>query len=482
MNTHNIPVQVSNPPNDQVRVFKVMTESELAATNGVRHNGDRRGSQPVVDRRGSLPVSDRRGSLPVIQFPFAADVQRSKPARIPGRIVHTRGAGAFGVFEATDDISDVCKATVFNVADGAGPVDTLRESRGFAIKMYTDEGIWDLVGSSLPVFPIKDPALFPPFSQSLNRNPQTRLKDANIFWNFLTSNPQTIHHTILVNSDRDAPESFRFMDCYGAHTFKMINQRNEFVWVKFHLRYDQDIKTFDPEAANIPTVEQFNHAAADLFNAIAIKNFPSWTLYIQIMTEEQARRCPFNPFDLTKIFSQKEYPLHKVGKITLNENPIDYFSQIEQVAFTPAHMPPGIEASPDRIFQMRISFYNEQQPKRLGPNNLLLPINNPATNPIFFGIPHQPNAFMQTPATSSSLVRRNISNVASNILLNVDDFTQARDFYKNVLDSHGRSILTKNIADSLARCTDRNLVGRALFMMSTIDDTFARRIGKKLNF
>ncbi|UJR17944.1 hypothetical protein I4U23_004843 [Adineta vaga] len=423
------------------------------------------------------------------------------PQSIRERVVHAKGIGALGVFEATDDISDICKAKVFRVgqktrvlarfslgADGSTPSDTIREPRGFAVKMYTDEGIWDLVATSSPVFFIRNPVLFSDLARAQKRNPQTNMKDPNMFWSFVANNPETVHQTILINSDRGVPDSFRFINGYGSHTFKMINDKNEYVWVKFHLRCDQYIKSLGSKKVKLMPNEQPNFTAADLSNAIATKNYPSWTLYIQVMTDEQAKLCPFNAFDMTKVFSQKLYPLYKVGKLTLNENPTNHFSQIEQAAFTPSNLPPGIDVSSDQILRMRISAYIDAQTRRLGPNNRLIPVNNPESNNNFrqdSSAVHHNNTQNES-AVPKQTVHIRTSNTKPDVVHGnmpfEDDFYQPRNFYRHVLDDQGRANLINNIARSLSQCTDKNVIHRTLNLLSNVDSDFGRSLASKINF
>lgn len=498
-------MQGSNPSDNQLPEYKKTNESEQLTTSYGR---------PIGDRTNVITVGPQ-GSLVLADFPFIEDIQRFNRERIPERVVHAKGAGAFGVFEATDDISDICKAKVFNVGmktrvltrfstcvTESGSADTIRDSRGFAVKMYTDEGIWDLVGSNSPVFFIRNPFLFSSLVHAQKRNPQTHLKDPNMAWDFLANHPQTVHNILLLNSDRGLPDGFRFMHGYGSHTFKMVNDENNFVWVKFHLRCDQSVKNLDPVTAKLISGEQPDYAMADLFNAIATKNYPSWTLYVQVMTDEQAKNCPFNPFDLTKVFSQKEFPLRKVGKLTLNENPTNYFTQIEQAAFTPAHMPPGIEASPDKMLQARMFAYGDAHLHRVGTNNLLIPVNNPETNKNVKVCTFQRDGLMQTGANGGGcpVYHGNSYNgpivtdrdahvehgtfesgiVARHMLVDEDNYSQPRAFYTKVLDDQGRANLINNIAKSLAQCTDKDIVRRSLIVLANVDDDFGRKLAEKI--
>ncbi|UJR24830.1 hypothetical protein I4U23_006202 [Adineta vaga] len=435
--------------------------------------------------RTNVPVIDQRGSQSLPNFPFNEEVQRLTSNGTPQRIVHGKGGGAFGVFEANHDISDICKAKVFKKGtktrvlvrfsigcEGNGFPDTVREARGFAVKMYTEEGIWDFLGSSSPVFLIRSPELFSSLAQAQKRHPQTHGKDPNLFWNFVGNNPQTLHHILIVHSDRGMPDGFRHLNGYGSHTFKMVNDRNGFVWVKFHFRCDQNIRNLDPKTAGTIAGGQLHYAAADLYHAIATKNYPSWTLYLQVMTDEQARSVAFNPFDMTKIFPHKDFPLRKVGRLTLNENPTNYTSQIEQAAFNPTHMPPGIEPSPDKILQLRLNSYTDAHRRRVGQNDLSIPVNNPQTNHNFRG-----NSFHQSGFTQTIHGAFDASVFGNYMMLGEDDFSQPRDFYKQ-----GRVNLIDNIAESLGQCTDRNIVHRILVLLSHLDVDFGQKMAEKIRF
>jgi catalase len=284
-NTKQPDLKEPGPSDNQLLDYKKANKSEQLTTGYGRPLGDRT-TVVTVGPRGPLLLSD---------FPYIEDTQRFDRERIPERVVHAKGGGAFGVFEATDDLSDICKAKVFKkgsktrvlmrfstVAGESGSADTVRDPRGFAIKMYTDEGLWDLVGNNTPIFFVRDPFLFQMFIHSQKRNPQTHLKDPNMVWDFFANHPMATHQFLFLYSDRGVPDGFRHMHGYGSHTFKMVNEKNEFVWVKFHLRTDQGIKNLDPTKAKILAGEQPDYALADLYNAIAKKEYPSWTLYVQV--------------------------------------------------------------------------------------------------------------------------------------------------------------------------------------------------------
>ncbi|PRD24340.1 UNVERIFIED_CONTAM: Catalase [Trichonephila clavipes] len=265
----------------------------------------------------------------------------------------------------------------YNLTGESGSADSARDPRGFAIKFYTEEGNWDLVGNNTPIFFIRDPILFPSFIHSQKRNPVTHLKDADMFWDFLSLRPESTHQVSILFSDRGIPYGYRYMNGYGSNTFKLINAENEAVYCKFIYKSDQGIKNLTNEAARELAGTDPDYAIRDLYDAIANGRFPSWTFYIQVMTFEEAANFRFNPFDVTKVWPQKEFPLIEVGKFVLNRNPKNYFAEVEQIAFSVASLVPGIEASPDKMLQGRLFSYSDTQRYRLGTNYLQLPVNCP---------------------------------------------------------------------------------------------------------
>ncbi|CAF0958252.1 unnamed protein product [Didymodactylos carnosus] len=499
------PTKEPGPADFQLPEFKKSHKTEQLTTGWGRPLGDRANVQ-TVGPRGPVLLQD---------VAYIEDIARFDRERVPERVVHAKGGGAFGVFEATDDISDVCKAKVFKkgtqtrvamrfstVAGESGSADSNRDPRGFAIKMYTDEGIWDCVGNNTPIFFVRDPFLFQMFIHSQKRNPKTHLKDANMVWDFFGNNPQATHQFLILYSDRGIPDGFRHMHGYGSHTFKMVNDKNDFVWVKFHWRCDQKIKNLEPKTAKFLAGEQPDYALQDLFDSIARKDYPSWTLYIQTVTDAQAKNLPYNPFDLTKIFSQKEFPLRKVGKLTLNENPENYFTQIEQLAFSPANMPPGIEASPDKMLQGRLFSYTDTQRHRIGANFMLIPVNNPETNknvkvctyqrdgPMntshnYGGCPnyyrnefHGPDVTSRQAHLEHAMYEVGMTDRYQSE--DDDNYTQPRVFYTQVLDDQGRKNIINNMVEHLEQCTDKEVVKRAVAVLANVDDDFGRTLAQKL--
>jgi catalase len=310
---------------------------------------------------------------------------------IPERRMHAKGWGAYGTFTVTQDISGYTRAKIFSevgkatelfirfssVAGERGAADAERDIRGFAIKFYTDEGNWDLVGNNTPVFFLRDPLRFPDLNHAIKRDPRTGLRSADNNWDFWTLLPEALHQVTIVMSDRGLPKNFRQMHGFGSHTYSMINAANERVWVKFHFRSQQGIANLtDAEAAATVAGDRESHGR-DLFTAIETGNYPKWTLLIQVMTEAQARTHKHNPFDLTKVWTKGDYPLIEVGELELNRNQQNYFAEVEQSAFSPANIVPGMGFSPDKMLQARLFSYGDAHRHRLGVNAHLIPVNAP---------------------------------------------------------------------------------------------------------
>lgn len=308
---------------------------------------------------------------------------------IPERRMHAKGSGAYGTFTVTNDITKYTRAKIFSevgkktelfarfstVAGERGAADAERDIRGFALKFYTDEGNWDLVGNNTPVFFLRDPLKFPDLNHVVHRDPRTNLRSAASNWDFWTSLPEALHQVTITMSERGIPFSFRHMNGYGSYTYSFINADNERVWCKFHFKTEQGIKCLtDAEAeAVIGKCRESNQR--DLYYSIKEGKFPRWTLSVQIMTDKQAANHPYNPFDLTKVWYKKDYPLIEVGVLELNKNPENYFAEVEQSAFNPANVVPGIGFSPDKMLQGRLFSYGDTQRYRLGVNHHLIPVN-----------------------------------------------------------------------------------------------------------
>ncbi len=310
---------------------------------------------------------------------------------IPERRMHAKGSGAYGTFTVTHDISKYTRAKIFSeigkktgffarfttVAGERGAADAERDIRGFALKFYTEEGNWDLVGNNTPVFFLRDPLKFPDLNHAVKRDPRTNMRSAQNNWDFWTSLPEALHQITIVMSERGIPASYRHMDGFGSHTFSLINDDNERTWVKFHFKSNQGIKNLTNAQANKLIGEDRESHQADLFNALEAGEKPSWQLKIQVMSDEQAQNSPYNPFDLTKVWPHADYPLLDVGTLELNKNPENFFAEVEQSAFNPANVVPGISFSPDKMLQGRLFSYGDAQRYRLGVNHHSIPVNAP---------------------------------------------------------------------------------------------------------
>ena len=308
---------------------------------------------PVADNQNVMTAGPR-GPMLLQDVWFLEKLAHFDREVIPERRMHAKGSGAHGKFTVTHDISQYSKANIFaqvgketevfvrfsTVAGERGAADAERDIRGFAIKFYTEEGNWDLVGNNTPVFFLKDPLKFPDLNHAVKRDPRTNLRSARNNWDFWTSLPEALHQVTITMSDRGIPKSYRHMNGYGSHTYSLINAAGERIWVKFHLKTQQGIENLtDAEAEAIIGKCRESHQR-DLYESIEKGEFPKWNVKIQVMTDEQAKNCPFNPFDLTKVWSHQDYPLHDVGVLELNRNPDNYFAEVEQAAFNPANIVP----------------------------------------------------------------------------------------------------------------------------------------------
>lgn len=345
---------------------------------------------PVVDNQNSMTAGPR-GPMLLQDVWFLEKLAHFDREVIPERRMHAKGSGAYGVFTVTHDITMYTKAKIFSeigkqtemfvrfstVAGERGAADAERDIRGFAMKFYTEEGNWDLVGNNTPVFFLRDPLKFPDLNHVVKRDPRTNLRSAKNNWDFWTLLPEALHQVTITMSDRGIPYSYRHMHGFGSHTFSMINANNERVWVKFHLVTEQGIKNLtDAEAEAIIGKDRDSHQR-DLYESIERGEFPQWTMFIQVMTMEEAEKMPYNPFDLTKVWYKKDFPLIEVGYFKLNRNPENYFAEVEQAAFNPAHIVPGIGFSPDKMLHGRLFSYGDAQRYRLGVNHHLIPVNAP---------------------------------------------------------------------------------------------------------
>jgi catalase len=345
---------------------------------------------PVADNQNVMTAGPRGPQL-LQDIWFLEKLAHFDREVIPERRMHAKGSGAYGTFTVTQDISQYSRAKIFSavgkqtelfarfttVAGERGAADAERDIRGFALKFYTEEGNWDMVGNNTPVFFLRDPLKFPDLNHAVKRDPRTNMRSAQNNWDFWTSLPEALHQVTIVMSDRGLPANYRQMHGFGSHTFSMINADNERVWVKFHFKSNQGIENLTDQQAEIVVGKDRESHQADLYNALEEGNNPSWTMMIQVMTEQQAEASPYNPFDLTKVWPHGDYPLIEVGVMELNRNPENFFAEVEQSAFNPANVVPGISFSPDKMLQGRLFSYGDAQRYRLGVNHHQIPVNAP---------------------------------------------------------------------------------------------------------
>ncbi len=357
-----------------------MSDKKLTFANGA----------PVPNNNHALTAGPR-GPLLMQDIWFLEKLAHFDREVLPERRMHAKGSGAHGTFVVTHDITQYTKAAIFSeigkktemfarfssVAGERGAADAERDIRGFALKFYTEQGNWDMVGNNTPVFFLRDPLKFPDLNHVVKRDPRTNMRSAQANWDFWTLLPEALHQVTITMSDRGIPAGYRHMHGFGSHTFSFINAKNERFWVKFHFRSQQGIKNLtDQEAADIIANDRESFQR-DLYESIERGDFPRWTLFVQIMPEKEADTVPYHPFDLTKVWPHGDYPLIEVGYFELNRNPENYFAEVEQAAFNPANIVPGISFSPDKMLQGRLFSYGDAQRYRLGVNHGLIPINRP---------------------------------------------------------------------------------------------------------
>jgi catalase len=466
------------------------------------------GGHPVTENQHCLTAGER-GPVLLQDSHLIEKLAHFNRERVPERVVHAKGSGAYGTFTVTHDISKYTRAKVFSeigkktdtflrfstVAGEKGSADTERDPRGFAVKFYTDEGVWDVVGNNTPVFFERDPLKFPDFIHSQKRDPQTGYKNPVRMWDYWSSAPQALHQMTILFSDRGIPDGYRFMNGYGSHTFGLWNQSGERFWVKFHFKSDQGIKCLAGEEAVKIAGEDPDYAGRDLFEAIERKEFPRWNLKIQVMPEKEAETFSLNPFDLTKVWPHKDYPLMDVGVLELNRNPENYFAEVEQAAFSPSNLPPGISASPDKMLQARLFAYPDAQRYRIGTNYQSLPVNRPH-NPGNhyqrdgslrfdgnFG-PHdnyEPNGFegpVQDPSAKEPPLKISGDMDRYDAHKGNDDYSQARALY-NIMSEEQKDRLAATIAGTMQSLpNDLALINIEHF--KKCDEDYGNRIEKKL--
>jgi catalase len=464
---------------------------------------------PIADNQNSL-TAGRRGPVLLQDWQLIEKLAHQNRERIPERVVHAKGWGAYGTLTVTKDITRYTRAKLFDkvgnkiamlarfstVAGEMGAADAERDVRGFALKFYTEEGNWDLVGNNTPVFFIRDPLKFPDFIHTQKRHPKTNLRSNTAAWDFWSLNPESLHQVTILMSDRGLPQTVRHMNGYGSHTFSFWNKAGERFWVKFHFKTQQGHRYWTNEEAAQVVGRTRESTQEDLYGAIERGEFPRWTMYVQAMPEKDAERTPYNPFDLTKVWPHKDYPLIEVGVLELNRNPDNYFAEIEQAAFSPSNVVPGIGFSPDKVLQARIFSYADAHRYRLGTHYEALPVNGPKC-PVhhyhkdgamrFFANNPNPDAYYEPNSFGGPAQKPDVAEPPLAIDGNADrynhregndDFSQPRALFR-LFDAGQRQRLFANIAASM-QGVPQTIVERQFALFDKVDPDYGAGVRKAL--
>jgi catalase len=439
--------------------------------------------RPVGDNQNSVTAGPR-GPVLMQDYLLFEKMAHFNRERVPERVVHAKGSGAYGTFTVTNDISKYTTAQLFSkvgnqcemfarfstVGGEKGSADTARDPRGFALKFYTEEGNWDLVGNNTPIFFIRDPLKFGDFIHTQKRCPQTNLKSPTMMWDFWSLSPESLHQVSFLMSDRGTPDGYRHMDGFSSHTFSLINAKNELVYVKWHFKTAQGIKNLMAADAEVLAGSDPDYAQRDLFHSIEKGNFPKWNVKIQVMPESEVDKFKFNPFDLTKVWPHGQYPLIDVGVMELNRNPVNYHAEVEQAAFNPVNIVPGMGYSPDKMLQGRLISYPDAHRYRIGVNYESLPVNKarcpvhtyhrdgamrfddnggaaPNYEPNSFGGPKQDAKYIERPEALNGQPAARYNHREDK---DQSDYEQVGDFWK-ILSATDRTHLVENIAGSLGQ-------------------------------
>jgi catalase len=463
---------------------------------------------PIGDNQNSMTAGNR-GPVLIQDVALLEKLAHFNRERIPERVVHAKGAGAHGYFEVTNDLTEYTKADFLSeigkktpvftrfstVAGESGSADTLRDPRGFAVKLYTDEGNYDIVGNNTPIFFIRDAIKFPDFIHTQKRDPQTHLKNHNAIWDFWSLSPESLHQVTILMSDRGIPATFRHMHGFGSHTFKWTNAAGESVWVKYHFKTEQGIKNLTAEVAEELAGSNPDYHTEDLFNAIENGDAPAWKLCVQIMPLADADHYRFNPFDVTKVWSQKDYPLIEVGRMVLDRNTDNYFAEVEQVTFTPGNIVPGVDFSPDKLLQGRLFAYGDAHRHRVGANSHLLPINRPKNEVKNYhrdgamrsdanggsSVYYEPNSLGgPTETLANKQASFEVHGMADSVAYDDDDhYTQAGDLYR-LLSEDGKTRLIANIVGHMQPVEDEAIKVRQIQHFLKADPEYGTRVAAGL--
>jgi catalase len=444
--------------------------------------------RPTLTTSAGAPIGDNQNSVtagqhgPVLlqDYQLLEKLAHQNRERIPERTVHAKGWGAHGTFTVTHDITKFTKAKIFSqvgkktemlarfstVAGELGAADAERDVRGFALKFYSEEGNWDLVGNNTPVFFIRDPYKFPDFIHTQKRHPRTNMRSPTAMWDWWSLSPESLHQVTILMSDRGLPQGPRFMNGYGSHTYSFINAQNQRFWVKFHFKTQQGHKFYTNSEAEAIVAKNRESFQADLFGAIERRDFPKWKLFVQIMPEAEVGKHWYDPFDLTKVWTHGDYPLIEVGVMELNRNADNYFQEIELAAFSPSNIVPGISWSPDKVLQSRIFSYADAHRYRLGTHYEALPVNRPrcpvhnyhkdgpmrffepATNPDAFYEPNSFNDPVEDPRFVEPPLRLSGDAARYNHRVGNDDYRQPGDLFR-LIGKEAQERLMNNVAEAM---------------------------------
>jgi catalase len=461
----------------------------------------------VSDNQNSLSAGPR-GPLLMQDYQLLEKLAHQNRERVPERVVHANGSGAFGELTITHDISKYTKAKALQkgaktkmlarfstVAGERGAADAERDVRGFALKFYTTEGNWDLVGNNTPVFFVRDPLKFPDFIHTQKRHPRTNMRNNEAAWDFWSLSPESLHQVTILMSDRGLPKGYRNINGYGSHTYSLINEEGERTWVKFHFKTQQGIENFTDAEAEKVVGKDRESSQKDLFEAIEEKNYPKWDFQIQVMTQEQAKKASFNPFDLTKVWPHDEYPVIDVGVLELNENPQNYFQQIEQASFSPSNVVPGVSWSPDKMLQARVFSYADAHRYRVGTHYEMLPVNRPLSEvntyhmdgsmnfeePNYSDAYYEPNSF-DGPKEDARLAEPPFPVDGDGARYDHregnDDFTQPRALFE-LMNSDQKQQLFGNIARHM-QGTNEKIINRQLSLFEQVHPDYAKGVKEAL--
>lgn len=463
---------------------------------------------PIGDNQNSL-TAGARGPLLMQDYQLLEKMATFNRERVPERVVHAKGSGAFGTFTVTNDITAYSKAKIFSevgkqtpclarfstVAGERGAADAERDVRGFAVKFYTEEGNWDMVGNNTPVFFVRDPYKFSDFIRTQKRDPRTNLRSATAMWDFWSLSPESLHQVTILFSDRGLPQGYRFIHGFSSHTYSFISASNQRFWIKLHFKTMQGIKNWtNAEAAQIVALDR-ESSQRDLFEAIETGDFPRWHVFAQIMPEEEAETYRFNPFDLTKVWPHADYPLVEIGVMELNRNAENYFAEIEQAAFEPSNIVPGISFSPDKMLQARIMSYADAHRYRIGVNYAALPVNHPHTDvntyhrdghmrfdgnfggavnyePNSMGGPVEDAKYLEPPLKVSGDADRYDHRAGA------DDYTQPGLLFR-LMSADQKAQLFCNLAEAMAGVPER-IIARQLVHFFKADPDYGRGVAREV--